>query len=338
MADEEILKKFEEQGGRIKLVDLRKYFSNEELKRISELIDANVLKTEISGSNVFIVYEKPPEQNQTQTEQIQPNVNEIRKEIILEEIRKRFEPKLATITEIFQSILDADVLKQGEERQKFLDTLWFTIPIENVEIILIADKLQYKIKIANEEIILEENEIFSPEAFVRKFFKVFGFVLPKPSRKAYGLWLAYIRAIGVENIKLKTLETDEELIRNVVVNYIENSYLSENVEDLLLPNTVYLDRGYVAVPNNIIKKIVELRLEKKVTYKQIANAVRDILEFSRPVKIKGELIRMWYFKKENFNFQKPILEKEEEENENNNSGETRNGEDNLAPQQNSGNQ
>ena len=335
MADEEILKKFEEQGGRIKLVDLRKYFSNEELKRISELIDANVLKTEISGSNVFIVYEKPPEQNQT--EQIQPNVNEIRKEIILEEIRKRFEPKLATITEIFQSILDADVLKQGEERQKFLDTLWFTIPIDGVEIVLIADKIQYKIKIGNEEIALEEEEIFSPEAFIRKFFKVFGFVLPKPSRKAYGLWLAYIRAIGVENIKLKSLETDDELIRNVVVNYIENSYLSENVEDLLLPNTVYLDRGYVAVPNNIIKKIVELRLEKKVTYKQIANAVRDILEFSRPVKIKGELIRMWYFKKEIFNFQKPILEKEDE-NENNNSGETGNGKDNLAPGENSGNQ
>ena len=335
MADEEILKKFEEQGGRIKLVDLRKYFSNEELKRISELIDANVLKTEISGSNVFIVYEKPPEQNQT--EQIQPNVNEIRKEIILEEIRKRFEPKLATITEIFQSILDADVLKQGEERQKFLDTLWFTIPIDGVEIVLIADKIQYKIKIGNEEIALEEDEIFSPEAFIRKFFKVFGFVLPKPSRKAYGLWLAYIRAIGVENIKLKSLETDDELIRNVVVNYIENSYLSENVEDLLLPNTVYLDRGYVAVPNNIIKKIVELRLEKKVTYKQIANAVRDILEFSRPVKIKGELIRMWYFKKEIFNFQKPILEKEDE-NENNNSGETGNGKDNLAPGENSGNQ
>jgi hypothetical protein len=335
MADEEILKKFEEQGGRRKLVDLRKYFSNEELKRISELIDANVLKTEFSGSNVFVVYEKPPEQNQT--EQIQPNVNEIRKEIILEEIRKRFEPKVATITEIFQSILDADVLRQGEERQKFLDTLWFTIPIDNVEIILIADKLQYKIKIGKEEIILEENEIFSPEAFVRKFFKVFGFVLPKPSRKAYGLWLAYIRAIGVENIKLKSLETDEELIRNVVVNYIENSYISENVEDLLLPNTVYLDRGYIAVPNNIIKKIVELRLEKKVTYKQIANAVRDILEFSRPVKVKGELIRMWYFKKENFNFQKPILEKEDE-NENNNSGETGNGENNMASQQNSGNQ
>jgi hypothetical protein len=337
MADEEILKKFEEQGGRINLVDIRKYFSNEELKRISELIDTNVLKTEISGSNVFIVYEKPPE-HQTEQQQIQPNVNEIRKEIILEEIRKRFEPKLATITEIFQSILDADVLKQGEERQKFLDTLWFTIPIENVEIILIADKLQYKIKIANEEIILEENEIFSPEAFIRKFFKVFGFVLPRPSRKAYGLFLAYIRARGVENVKLKSLETDEELIRNIVVNYIENSYLSENVEDLLLPNTVYLDRGYVAVPNNIIKKIVELRLEKKVTYKQIANAVRDILEFSRPVKIQGELIRMWYFKKEKFNFQKPILEKEEEENENNNSGEAGNGEDNLAPQQNSGNQ
>jgi len=336
MADEEILKKFEEQGGRIKLVDLRKYFSNEELKRISELIDANVLKTEISGSNVFIVYEKPPEQNQT--EQIQPNVNEIRKEIILEEIRKRFEPKLATITEIFQSILDADVLKQGEERQKFLDTLWFTIPIDGVEIVLIADKIQYKIKIGNEEIALEEEEIFSPEAFIRKFFKVFGFVLPKPSRKAYGLWLAYIRAIGVENIKLKSLETDDELIRNVVVNYIENSYLSENVEDLLLPNTVYLDRGYVAVPNNIIKKIVELRLEKKVTYKQIANAVRDILEFSRPVKIKGELIRMWYFKKEIFNFQKPMLEKEEDEDENDNSREARNGEDNLASQQDSGNQ
>jgi hypothetical protein len=338
MADEEILKKFEEQGGRIKLVDLRKYFSNDELKRISELIDSNVLKTEISGSNVFIVYEKPLEQNQTQTEQIQPNVNEIRKEFILEEIRKRFEPKLATITEIFQSILDADILKQGEERQKFLDTLWFTIPIDNVEIILIADKLQYKIKIANEEIILEENEIFSPEAFIRKFFKVFGFVLPRPSRKAYGLWLAYIRAIGVENIKLKSLETDEELIRNVVVNYIENSYLSENIEDLLLPNTVYLDRGYVAVPNSIIKKIVEIRLEKKVTYKQIANAVRDILEFSRPVKMKGELIRMWYFKKEIFNFQKPILEKEEGENENNSSGEARDREDNLAPQQDSGNQ
>jgi len=206
-----------------------------------------------------------------------------------------------------------------------------------VEIVLIADKIQYKIKIGNEEIALEEEEIFSPEAFIRKFFKVFGFVLPKPSRKAYGLWLAYIRAIGVENIKLKSLETDDELIRNVVVNYIENSYLSENVEDLLLPNTVYLDRGYVAVPNNIIKKIVELRLEKKVTYKQIANAVRDILEFSRPVKIKGELIRMWYFKKEIFNFQKPILEKEDE-NENNNSGETGNGKDNLAPGENSGNQ
>jgi hypothetical protein len=243
---------------------------------------------------------------------------------------------MATITEVFQSILDADMLK-GEDKQKFLDTLWFTIPIENVEIILIADKLQYKIKIANEEIILEENEIFSPEVFVRKFFKVFGFVLPKPSRKAYGLWLAYIRAIGVENIKLKSLETDEELIRNIVVNYIENSYLSENVEDLLLPNTVYLDRGYVAVPNTIIKKIVELRLEKKVTYKQIANAVRDILEFSRPVKIKGELIRMWYFKKEIFNFQKPILEKEDE-NENNSGGEARNGEDNLAPGQDNGNQ
>jgi len=336
MADEEILKKFEEQGGRIKLVDLRKYFSNEELKKISELIDSGVLKSEISGSSVFIVYKKPEGQNQAEWEQIQ-TLDEVRKEIVLEEIKKRFEPTIKTISEVFQNIMDADLLR-GEEKQKFLDSLWFSLPIEKVEIILIADKIQYKLKIGNEEIVLEENEIFSPESFIRKFFKSFGFVLPRPSRKAYGLFLAYIRARGVENVKLKSLETDEELIKNVVVNYIENSYLSENVEDLLLPNTVYLDRGYVAVPNNIIKKIVELRLERKVTYKQIANAVKDILEFSKPVKIKGEVLRMWYFKKEVFNFQKPILEKEEDEDENDNSGEAGNGEDNLAPGENSGNQ
>jgi hypothetical protein len=340
MEDEKILKEFEKLG-KVRLLDLRKYFSNEEIDRISKLIDSKILKTEYSGIDVFITYEKNREEfktteNQQNQTQIGENICEMRKEVILEEITRRFNPTVKTISDIFRSILDSEILK-GEEKQKFLDSLWFSLPINDVEIIIIADRLQYKIKIEDNEIIFDENEIFTPEAFVKKFFKAFGFVLPKPSRKTYGLWITYIRARGIENIKLKTLETEEELIRNTVVNYIENSYLSKNIEDVFMPNTIYVDGSYVAAPNSIIRRIVELKLEKRIKHKQIANTIRDLLEFSKPTKIKGEIVRMWYFKKDKFNFQRPILEGEGENGENNSGGEARNGENNLVAEQSSGN-
>jgi len=223
-----------------------------------------------------------------------------------------------TLSDIQISLITAlGMEKRGRDFQKLIDKIWFSLPINGVRIYHVGDELYYEIEMEGESIKIRDVEILSPTRFRSQVFNKFNILLPKPSQICYCLWLMYLRSVAEEERKLKNVETEEDIVRDAVIEYIESSYVSKNMADCMRYGFVYKDNGKIFVPSNFIAKIVERALGRSLKHNKIASYLKDLIISIQPRRYKDESgntrrRRFWIFDASKFKLREEVKDEENE--------------------------
>ncbi len=304
--DEELRKKVEEKlGEKFNYFDIAKFFSQEEIAVINELIKEGAYEVVDENGSIFLKKKRKEE----------INIEEMRNKTIKEMIEQVIQRKEMTISEIATSlILASNSGIKREERETIYRNVWLGLPIKNIKTYTIGGENFYEFEIDGE--ILKTNQVLSESVFRKFVFEKFGILLPKPSPETFRLFLMYFKANAQKIEKLKEVENLEEVIRETVINYINNSFVTKNIEETFNYNYVYVEDDKILVPSEILEKILSSR-NIKISFQKLAFLLRDLLiGSSKTVRVKGEVKRFWVFNKALFEVKEEV--KEEEENENSN--------------------
>ena len=180
------------------------------------------------------------------------------------------------------------------------DHIWFCIPIASVSKETISDRPKYYLTVEGAEIELADSELSKPAFFIEKFFSRFSIALPQPKSNTWNLFRMYIKAIAVQRIDLSSIETEKVRIAEVIKNYIESAAVTTIPEEALRYNYILkAETGEILVHNESIKEIARHHIRQDITFKAIAEAVKDTMLESRSIRFQsGKHERFWVFKPE----------------------------------------
>lgn len=232
------------------------------------------------------------------------------------------ESEKKSMDNIFKNVVDFYKKQDemtGREREIAADKIWMSLPVKSFTTTIVADKEFFEIEVEDKKIELEEGELLSPKSLIFQIFKKFGLMLPQPSKKTYSLLLMYWRtAFGKEERKIEKIETTEDLIRELVINYIERSFVTENLSETFTYNYIFLEDNCVLVPSEILSALIRTN-GYKITMKKLGYILKDLLvKSSETRRVEGLGVkRFWFFDASKFNLKEKVSEEKENENSDN---------------------
>jgi len=327
--EEEILNELRKKlGERIDYFELPKILKAEEIAALQKLIENGEYEVkQDEAGKVWVVKVGSGEQKASESE-----IKELRKDIIKQTIEKLVEKKEMSLSEIATIIVSYLATKiKPEEKREIAKRIWFSLPFKNIKTYYVADEQFYEFELEGKKFKVAGNEILAQAKIRNLIFQEFGILLPRLSPEHYTLFLMWFKSVAEEVTKLKETENMEENVRETIINYINNSFVTKNIEETFSYNYIYLDGDGVFVPSEIIAKILASN-NYRITPQRLAFILKDLILIpSKTIRVKGMGVkRFWVFDKSCFEIKETVGE----ENENSNSGQARDGQNGKTAQKN----
>lgn len=317
MEIEEILDVFRKTGNMINYFKIGEYFKQDDLKKISDLVNDGALKIQEVENGIFISLLEKEEEKAQKMEAVE--IKELRKEVIADTLKGIVKPEEnTTLSDLFNSlILMFSTKMDKKERKEIVKKIWFMIPINEVSCYKISDKIYYKFIIEGKNLEFSDTELFDWTVFRKSFFNIFGVSLPGPSEELYSFWLMYQKAKAKDIEELHEMEREEDIITDALKNYIENSFVTTNLEEVYQYNFIFISecKKYILIPNEVILKIMEDNIGSKINYKRIAFVLNNAgyLLKTEPKWVPGlGTKRFWLFDKSKFKLKVEVEEESEQ--------------------------
>jgi hypothetical protein len=301
--------------------EIEKNFGEEGIIELTQLLRDG--KVKIDENEKVLTYVIVEEAKNLQ-EQPVDNPEEIKKEAFTKMIENTVGIESGgtyTIFNILDWVLQAHSVK-GNERAKLITQIWFKLPIEKIFVYRVGEKTFYKFVIDGKEIELNENEMLSTKSFRIKFLQEFNVWLPKLDAFTEGLWIMYQKVKAEKEEFLETLETEKDLILDAIKDYIETSFVSENLEETFRRNVIFVSGDEIYIPNQIVNEIANNATKTKHGYKKIAKILKDVgfLKTTKVMRVGERTGRFWIFDKNKFSLKEKVEENGEEKNESEKTG------------------
>jgi hypothetical protein len=296
------------ENKKITYSELEKNFGEKGIEEITQLIKEG--KVKLLPNEPVVTYEIV-EEVKIEISKEEEIISEIIKNLLKEKKKEK------TIAEIANEIINLIDVKKEKEREEIAKEIWLGLPIQNIKTYKVGEENFYEFEVNGKTFKL--NDVFSEKIWKRLFFEEFGIVLPKAPPGVFTAFLMWFRANAEKIEKLKDIESVEENAREAIINYINNSFITEKVEEALIFNYVYVNGDRIYVPSDVLKRVLKSK-NIKISLKRLAFCLKDLLAGgSMPFKIGNETKRFWVFDRSKFNPREKVEEKEEEKDKENDS-------------------
>ena len=308
MENKEVLKALEEKiGERLNYFELSKTLSQEETILLAKLIDDGVYRIESDeNGDIWIVKREEPKEEAEEKEELR----ELRKDVMKNFLEKAMKREEMTLSEIAQLVITTSSTKMGnKEKSAIYKKIWFSLPIKNIKSYWIADEHYYEFEIENQKFKVSGSQILSDKTFRKIIFDNFGIVLPKPNFETFQLFLMWFKSNAEEIKKLKETESFEENVREIVMNYVNNSFVTDKLEETFSFNYIFLDGDGILIPSEVLMNLLKSH-GFSVKPQKLAFILKDlVLCPSKPMRVKGMgLKRFWVFDKNCFEIKEEVGE------------------------------